>query len=131
MASTESATGTRRLELKERVSVSGDTWLAARCGGPDYYGFTAHHDGWGRGVFAHTSPVYVTSSDEWRMFDENTAQYMSTLIDGTLTYIRETATHHAPGTVTHHHGEDDHLAFLERPFLEAREAVQRRLDLRR
>ncbi|MBA2363969.1 MAG: hypothetical protein H0V86_10605 [Chloroflexia bacterium] len=34
---------------------------------------------------------------------------------------------HRPGTVTHHHGEQDHLAYLERPFLQAREALHRRL----
>jgi hypothetical protein len=34
---------------------------------------------------------------------------------------------HRPGTVTHHHGEQDYLAYLERPFLQAREALHRRL----
>ena len=27
----------------------------------------------------------------------------------------------------HHHGEADHLAYLERPFLQAREAIHRRM----
>ena len=35
-----------------------------------------------------------------------------------------------PGTVTHHHSEVDHDAYLERPFHEAREAISRRLELR-
>ena len=61
------------------------------------------------------------------MFDQEAAQYMLTLIEGNLTYVRETAALHQPGTVTHHHGEDDHLAYLERPFLEAREAIHRRM----
>ena len=52
---------------------------------------------------------------------------MLTLIDGNLTYIRETAARHQAGTTTHHHGETDHLAYLERPFLEAREAIHRRM----
>jgi hypothetical protein len=61
------------------------------------------------------------------MFDKDTAQYMLTLIDGNLTYIRETAALHTSGTVTHHHGENDHIAYLERPFLEARKAIHRRM----
>ena len=61
------------------------------------------------------------------MFDSETANYMLTLIEGGLSYIRNTARHHRPGTVTHHHGEDDHQAFLERPFVEAAEAIHRRM----
>jgi hypothetical protein len=76
---------------------------------------------------AHTSPIYVACGGDWRMFDPQTAQYMLTLIDGSLTYIRDLSPQHRPGTVTHHHGEEDHLAYLERPFLEAREALHRRL----
>jgi len=34
---------------------------------------------------------------------------------------------HRPGTVTHHHGEEDHQAYLERPFVEARDAIHRRM----
>ena len=55
------------------------------------------------------------------MFDKDAAQYMLTLVDGCLTYNRETAPVHEGGTTTHHHGETDHTAYLERPFIEARE----------
>ena len=58
VASTEGRKGARRLELKARVKVDGHTWLAARCGGPDYYKSIPHHDVWNRGIFAHTSPIY-------------------------------------------------------------------------
>ena len=126
VASTQSASGTRRLSIKEKVKVDGHTWLAARCGGPDYYG-TAHLDNWRRGMFAHTSPIYVACGGEWRMFDEATAQYMLTMIEGDLAYIREGSGQHKPGTVTHHHGEDDHIAYLERPFHEAIDAVRARM----
>ena len=126
VASTESGEGARRLELKEKLQIDGHTWLAARAGGPDYFG-KVHFDVWRRGVFAHTSPIYVACGGEWQMFDEATAQYMLTLIDGDLTYIRQSSGQHAHDNVTHHHGEDDHLAYLERPFLEAREAVERRM----
>ena len=129
VASTEDRNGTRRLELKVPVKVDGNTWLAARCGGPNYYDSIPHHDVWSRGVFAHTSPIYVACGGDWEMFNEATARYMLTLIDGGLIYIRETAARHAPGTITHHHGEDDHLAYLQRPFFEARDAVNRRLEV--
>ena len=128
VASTEDRGGTRRLELKAHVKVDGHTWLAARCAGPDYTS-VPHHDGWGRGIFAHTSPIYIACGGEWWMFDKDAAQYMLTLIDGDLQYIRRTAARHEPGTATHHHGEEDHLAYLERPFVEAREAIHRRMHL--
>ena len=126
VASTEDAKGTRRLELKAKVKADGHTWVAARCGGPNYT-TVKHHDGWQRGIFAHTSPVYIACGGEWWMFDNDAAQYMLTLIDGCLTYIRETAPVHEQGTTTHHHGEPDHTAYLERPFLEAREAIHKRM----
>ena len=65
---------------RERITVSGHTWIAARCGGPEYFtggnfnsGFPpswslkehggliadTHYDAWRRGIYAHTSPVYV------------------------------------------------------------------------
>ena len=126
VASAESISGTRRLSLNESVRVDGHTWLAARCGGPGYYG-TEHLDVWKRGMFAHTSPIYVACGGEWTMFDEATAQYMLTMIEGDLTYIRETSGQHMNGNVTHHHGEDDHMAYLERPFIEAQKAIHDRM----
>ena len=117
----------RRLELKEKIKVDGHSWLAARCSGPNYYDGVPHHDVWSRGIFAHTSPIYVACGGDWQMFDEAATKYMLTLIEGGLTYIGGMAPQHIPGTITHRHGEDDHIAFLRRPFLEAREAVQRRL----
>jgi hypothetical protein len=127
VAATEDRAGARRLELKTRIKVDGHTWLAARVSGPGYTKPTLHHDVWRRGVMAHTSPVYVACGDDWRLFDQETAQYMLTLIDGSLTYIRELSPRAQPGTVTHHHGEEDHEAYLERPFLEARAAIHRRM----
>ena len=126
VASSDSTGGTRRLEIRENLRVDGHTWIAARCGGPGYEGM-AHHDGWQRGVFAHTSPVYVAVGGEWDMYDPATFQYMLTLIEGDLAYIRETSAQHMHGNVTHHHGEDDHIAYLERPFIEARKAIHGRM----
>ena len=128
VASTEDLNGTRRLELKEKIRVDRHTWLAARCGGPNYFDSVRHHDVWNRGVFAHSSPIYVACGGEWEMFDEEIAGYIMTLIEGDLAYIAETSGQHALSNVTHHHGEEDHIAYLRRPILEARDALRRRME---
>ncbi|MFN8540020.1 MAG: CehA/McbA family metallohydrolase [Thermomicrobiales bacterium] len=125
-ASTD-ANGSRELTLRAKVRVGEHSWLAARTGGPALAGSLPHHDVWQRGVFAHTSPVYVACGGEWRRFSPETASYMLTLIDGSLTYIRKQSPRYRPGTVTHHHGEADHQAYLERPFQQAIEAIHRRM----
>jgi hypothetical protein len=127
VAATEEPQGARRLELRTSLRIEGNTWLAARCGGPRYFEMTRFLDVWGRGMFAHTSPIYVAVGGVWQMFDTTTARYMLTLIEGSLGYIRHTAAHAPPGSVTHHHGEADHQAFLERPFHEAAAALHRRM----
>ena len=127
VASTEENEGVHQLSLKANLKVDKHSWLAARCGGPNYAQAVPHHDGWRRGIIAHTSPIYIAVGSEWWMFDPETANYMLTLIEGGLSYIRQTARHHEPGTVTHHHGEHDHLEFLSRPFQEARKAIHRRM----
>ncbi len=127
VARTESRSGSRRLELKESIRIDGHSWIAARTGAFDYFDIVPHHDVWNRGVFAHTSPIYVACGGEWDMFDPATAQYMLTLIEGDLAYITETAGVRSPGSVTHRHGEDDHMAYLQRPFLEARDAILNRM----
>ena len=96
-------------------------------GALDYYDIIEHHDVWNRGVFAHTSPIYVACGGGWEMYDAATAQYMLTLVEGDLAYIRETAGVRPPASITHHHGESDHRAYLERPFLEAQEAIEGRI----
>src|SRR5262249_550456 len=65
VASTDEANGARELTARATLKVEGDTWLAARCGGPGYTSIP-HHDGWKRGIMAHTSPVYVTRGEEYR-----------------------------------------------------------------
>jgi hypothetical protein len=106
--------------------VDHHTWLAARVGGPDYDRVVPHYDGFfRRGIMAHTSPIYVAVGGDWWMSNPETTQYMLTLLHGGLEYIRQRAPYHAHGTVTHHHGEEDHQAYLERPFHEAIAAVHR------
>ncbi|MBM4436694.1 MAG: CehA/McbA family metallohydrolase, partial [Actinobacteria bacterium] len=127
VASTEEAKGARTLHVRAKLSVAKHTWLAARCGGPGYFDGPEHHDGWHRRRFAHTSPIYVAVGGDWWMWNDATARYVLTLVDGSLQYIRARSTQYAPGAAHHHHGEDDHQAFLERPFHEARAAIHRRM----
>lgn len=121
-------TGARRLEVAAELRVDGDGWIAARCGGPGHFEGPTHRDVWTRGLFAHTSPVYIATGGDWRPFDADHARYMLTLIEGSLAHLRRRAVRYPDGHATHHHGESDHLAYLERPFLEARGALERRLD---
>ncbi|MEX2540893.1 MAG: CehA/McbA family metallohydrolase, partial [Trueperaceae bacterium] len=118
--------GTTRLRLKTRLEIEGDTWLAARCAGPDYTA-RPHYDARGRGIMAHSSPIYVTTGSEYRLLAPKTAQYMMTLISGGLSYIRHHSPQHPHGHTTHHHGLPDHIGYLEEPFREAMEAIHRRM----
>ena len=126
VASAERSGGTRRLEIKERLRIDGHTWLAARAGGGGL--LRPHEEMRLRGVFAHTSPIYVACGGEWQLFDPSTAQYMLTMIEGALSYVNETSTQAVPGSLTHHHGEADHMAYLRRPFQEAGKEVLRRMQ---
>ena len=124
VASIKEPKGSRVLRLKAKVKIDGHSWLAARVGGPEYMQpLSSIAD---RGIFAHTSPIYLSCGGEWDLFNQETAHYMLTLIEGSLTYIREIALSYPPGSVTHHHGEDNHRDYLERPFLQAREAIRKR-----
>ena len=127
VASTESREGTRRLELTESIRIDEHSWLAARCGGPGYFENRIDYGIGGHEVYAHTSPIYVACESNWQMFDEKVARDILTAAEGSLAYIRENTLQHDPALVTHHHGEDDHSAYLERPFIEAREAVHERM----
>ena len=128
VAESREGAGSRRLEINAEVRVTGHSWIAARCGGPEYFNGPEHHDGWHRRRFAHTSPIFIaTGDDDWVMWNDETGRYMLTLIDGTLQYMRERSTQYPDGHATHHHGEADHHAYLERPFIEARAAIHRRM----
>jgi hypothetical protein len=127
VAATEEKAGARQLTLRAKLKLDSATWLAARCGGPGYYQMARFLDCWRRAMFAHTSPIYVAVGGPWQLFDPPTARYMLTLIEGSLAYMRHTAAHDPAGSVTHHHGEGDHMAFLERPFHEAAAAIHRRM----
>jgi hypothetical protein len=127
VASSDDPAGARELSVRTRVRAGGNGWICARAGGPGYEPLVVHHDCWSRGVFAHTSPVYLACGGEWAMANRPALEYLLTLVEGSLQYVRQVAPHRPDATTTHHHGESDHLAYLERPFLEAREALHRRL----
>ncbi len=126
VASTDEAKGARRLRLRASLRVDGHCWLAARCAGPGYQALP-HHDEWKRGVMAHTSPIYVAVGGEYAPFSMEDAQYMLTLVEGGLTYIRTLAPRRDPELTTYQHSHTDHQAFLEEPFHQAREAIHRRM----
>ncbi|MDX6417473.1 MAG: hypothetical protein QOG28_2093, partial [Trebonia sp.] len=81
---------------------------------------------WGRRVFAHTSPVYVACGGDWTMTDPEGIRYIRTLVEGAREYVRHTAVRRSDQFTTHHHGEANHLAWLERPFDEALRALEER-----
>ena len=60
------------------------------------------------------------------MADPEGIRYMQTLVEGAREYVRHTAVRRSDQLTTHHHGEADHLAWLERPFDEALRALDER-----
>jgi len=128
VASAEEANGARELRVRTTLKIDGTTWLCARCAGPQYTA-VKHYDSWGRGIMAHTSPVYIACGGPYDLFNPDTLHYMLTLIDGSLQYVRKRAPQWGHCQTTHHHGgsDEEHLAYLERPFREAREAIHRKM----
>ena len=115
------ANGSRHAEISEELRIDGNSWIACRAFGADY-----HLDEWGRQVFAHTSPVYVACGGDWTMTDPAGIRYIRTIVEGARDYVRHTAVRRSDQVTTHHHGEADHLAWLERPFAEALRALDER-----
>ncbi len=126
VAETVSARGSRKLQIRERLHFTGDSWLAARCAGPSYRA-RPHYDARRRGIMAHTSPVYLAAEGGKGLHSLETYQYMQTLIAGSLAYLRQRSPQYSDETTTHFHGRPDHLAELERPFKEALSAIHARL----
>jgi len=115
------AGGARQAEIREDLRIPANSWVACRA-----FGVDDHLDDWARPVFAHTSPVYVACGGDWTMSDPEGLRYIRTLVEGTRDYVRHTAVRRPDGLTTHHHGEADHLAWLERPFNEALRALDER-----
>jgi hypothetical protein len=115
------ANGGRHAAIREELRIDGHSWIACRA-----FGVGDHLDEWGRRVFAHTSPAYLACGGDWTMYDPEGIRYISTLVEGAREYVRHTAVRRSDESTTHHHGEANHLAWLERPFAEALRALERR-----
>jgi hypothetical protein len=116
------ANGGRQAEINEELRIGENSWIVCRAFGVDY-----HLDEWERQVFAHTSPVYLAcGGGDWTMTNPKGIRYMRTLVEGAREYVRHTAVRRSDQLTTHHHGEADHLAWLERPFAEALRALDER-----
>jgi hypothetical protein len=115
------ANGGRQASIMEDLRIGGHSWIACRA-----YGVEQHLDDWSRPVFAHTSPVYIACGGDWTMTDPEGVRYIRTLVEGAREYIRHTAVRRSDPLTTHHHGQADHLAWLERPFAEALRALDER-----
>jgi hypothetical protein len=115
------ANGGRHAEISQEVRIDRHSWVACRASGVD-----DHLDEWFRRVFAHTSPVYVACGADWTMSDPEGLRYIRTIIEGARDYVRHTAVRRSDQVTMHHHGEADHLAWLERPFNEALRALDER-----
>ncbi len=115
---------THRFEIT--VEIGGSDWILARCFG-SAHGAERHADTWSRPVVAHTSPVYVTPDASYERCDPEVLTDMVAMIDAARRYVTDQARTHWTGTTRHRHGEDDHLAYLTRPFEEANEAIESRL----
>ena len=76
-----------------------------------------HHDGWRRGIFAHTSPIYIACGGDWQLFDPATCQYMLTLVEGAETWVNNLATRPDP----------ENLARVRKTLTDAREHLHKRL----
>jgi hypothetical protein len=61
------------------------------------------------------------------MFDREAAIEFRNLIQGGIDYVAQRSPQWSPRTVTHHHGMNDHMAFLLEPFLEAMASIDARL----
>jgi hypothetical protein len=130
IAATDDTEASRHLELRAHVRIDGDSWLAARCGGPRYFDAPSHREPWERAVMAHTSPIYVAcNGNEWHMFDAGQARHMQTVVQGGLEHMRGWSRRYPEDRITHHHSDGDHQAFLERPFQQALRAIEDRLRM--
>jgi hypothetical protein len=90
IATAGDGTPTERLDLAERVTVTGSGWLAARATS------SAHiHSAFSTSMGAHSSPVYLDVAGR-RPFSEEDARVIGTIIDGARTWVETIAAVHSP-----------------------------------
>ena len=129
VARTEEEGGsTRRLSIRERITVDRpllDCRALRRAGllrldpVPRRLGAQDHG--------AHLAGLRRLSAASGGMFDPGVANYLVTLLNGGIDYINQRSLQHPVGSVTHHHGHDDHLAYLAEPFHEAISAIHAKM----
>lgn len=112
VAMKEELKGTRELILREKVQVSGPSWLAARCASPRHAG-SPMSALW---VAAHTSPVYLAIPGQ-KLFSPRVASYLLTQMDHAETWVKTLAI--LPDT--------EKLDRALRVFRDARERLHRRM----
>lgn len=121
VVATRKSSGAHELEVVTDVRVDEDTWLAARCRGQG-----RHWDERRRPIVAHTSPVYLYTGEVWAARDVEAARFLLTVIEGGMGYVARRGASAAHPRITHHHGGDDHLAYLLKPYQEATSMLTRR-----
>lgn len=102
---------TKEMSLETMVSISGSSWIAARCISRHQVWYI-----WPKHLGAHTSPVYVVVADQ-EQFSSLEARYMLTLIEGGLTWL---STLSIPADPERHQR-------VRQVFLKAKEILQARL----
>jgi hypothetical protein len=127
VARTDGGNGKQSFGITEHITVDRHSWIAARCGGPNYFDGRRHVDSWERPIFAHTSPVYVAVGGPWEMFDPDQARVPLALLRVAVRYLRDHSPQWPSDSVTHHHGRANHIAYLEEPFREAIDRLEERL----
>ena len=111
VASREAAQGSRELILREKVSISGPGWLAARC--VSNLGATTS---WEFKVAAHTSPVYLQTPGK-QLFSAETVAYMLNIIEGAETWANTLAIRPDP----------ERFQRVRQVFVDARRRLHQRL----
>ena len=90
IATVEEKSGVNSLRFNDSVKLPGSGWLAARC--------VSNHRAWSvwpQHIAAHTSPVFVKSSND-ELFDNPTAEYLITVMEGGLAWLDTLATRAEP-----------------------------------
>jgi len=112
VAESSAAEGTTSLSISEQISVDGSGWIAARAVSEH----KAQHI-WPVHFNAHTSPVYLKAKGS-ELFDNPTAEYLITVMEGGMTWLDTLAT---PAPPARH-------AAVKSVFEEAIEGLRERLS---
>ena len=84
VASVTSSRGAKKLQVRDKVKLTGSGWIAARCSANG-----RHPGGY---MAAHTSPVYIQCGRH-RPFDGPAAEHLLALVEGGIEYLNTLATH--------------------------------------